>query len=107
MYSCSHYLVKDNQKLSKHLIKGSERSVYWNKCKTKSENKIAINEYRNFLESNFLELSLLFVLVYLNRENNVKRFKAQIYYLPKGIIKKYSFIINGRKPFMTNPLILT
>ena len=100
-------MVKDNQKLSKHLIKGSGRSIYWNKNKTKSENKITINEYRNFIKSNVLALNLLFALVYLNRENDVKRFKAQIYYLPKGIIKKYSFIINGRKPFMTNPLILT
>ena len=29
-----------NQKLSKRLSKGLERSVYWNEFKTKSENKI-------------------------------------------------------------------
>ena len=37
--------AKDNQKLSKLLRKGFERSDYWNKCKTKSENKSATNEY--------------------------------------------------------------
>ena len=37
----------------------------------------------------------MFVLVYLNRNNNLKRFKAQRY-LPKGIIKKYNVIINGK-----------
>ena len=31
-------LAKDNQKLSKLLGKESERSVYWNEYKTKSEN---------------------------------------------------------------------
>ena len=31
--------AKVNQKLSKLLSKGLEWSVYWNECKTKSENK--------------------------------------------------------------------
>ena len=31
---------KDNQKLSKCLSKGFERSAYWNECKIKSEKKI-------------------------------------------------------------------
>ena len=31
--------AKDNNKLSKLLSKGFERSVYWNEYKTKSENK--------------------------------------------------------------------
>ena len=66
--------------LSKRLTKGFERSVYWNDCKTKSENKDATNEYRYFVESNFLGVTKLFVLVYSNRDNDVKRFKAQIYY---------------------------
>ena len=31
--------ARDNQKLSKLLSKGFERSVYWNEYKTKSDNK--------------------------------------------------------------------
>ena len=58
--------------------------VYWNECKTTSENKNTINEYRYFLESNFVGVNRLFVLIYLNRDNDVKRFKAQRYYLQKG-----------------------
>ena len=40
--------AKDNQKLSKLPSKEFERSVqvYWNKNKTKSENKNVTNEYR-------------------------------------------------------------
>ena len=40
--------TKDNQKLSKLLSIGFERSVYWNRWKTKSENKNTTNEYRKF-----------------------------------------------------------
>ena len=36
--------AKENQKLSKHLSKGLERSVYFDKHKTKSENKNMTNE---------------------------------------------------------------
>ena len=49
--------AKDNQKLSKLLSKGSERSVYWNEYKTKSDNKDIVNECRYFLELNFSELT--------------------------------------------------
>ena len=49
--------VKDNQKLSKLLGKGFERSVYWNEYITKSENKNTINKYRYFLESNFFRVN--------------------------------------------------
>ena len=35
-----------NQKLSKLLSKGFERSVYWNENKTKSDNKNRTNEFR-------------------------------------------------------------
>ena len=30
------------------------------------------NEYRSFIELNFVEVNRLFVLVYLNRDNDVK-----------------------------------
>ena len=38
----------------------------------------------------------MFVLVYLNRDNDVKRFKTRRYYLRTGIIKNYNAIINGK-----------
>ena len=45
---------KDNQKLSKLLSKGFERSVYWNEYESKSDNKNTTSEYRYFLDSNFV-----------------------------------------------------
>ena len=57
----------------------------------------------NFLESNFVRVNRLFVLTYLNRDNDVKRFKTQRHYLPKGIVKNYDVIING-KDFYDQPI---
>ena len=87
---------KDNQKLSKLLSKGFGRSVYWNEYKTKSEDKITANEYRYFLESNFDRVNKLFVLIFVNRDNDVERFKTRKCYLPKSMIKNYKVIINGK-----------
>ena len=63
--------ARDNQKLSKLLSKGFEWSVYWNEYKTKSENKNTANEFRYFLESNFVRLNRLFVLVYTNEGKKI------------------------------------
>ena len=94
--SVSTLSARDNKKLSKLLRKGFERSVYWNEYKTKSENKNTTNEYRYFLKSNFVGVDRLFILIYTNETNNAKRLSAQKYYLPKGKIKNYNVIINGK-----------
>ena len=38
--------ARDNQKQSKLLTKGFERSVYWNEYKPKNDNKNTTNEFR-------------------------------------------------------------
>ena len=53
--------AKDNKKLSTLLSKGFERSTYWNEYKTKSDNKNPTNEFRYFLELNFVGINRLFV----------------------------------------------
>ena len=55
-----------------------------------------INGYKYFLASNFVGVNRLLVLVDINQDVNFKRFKTRRYYLPKGIIKKYNVIINGK-----------
>ena len=97
--------ARQNQKLSKLISKGFERSAYRNEYKTKSEDKNTTNEYRYFLESRFVGVDKLFVLLYSNQDDNFKRFKTRRYYLPKGIIEKYNVIING-KSFHDQPMIL-
>ena len=98
-------LAIDNQKLSKLLTKGFERSVYWNEYKTDSENKNTSQQYRYFPESNFVGVNRLFVLVYSNNDDDTKIFKTQRYYLSKDIIDDYNVILNGNN-FTTNPSIL-
>ena len=49
-------------------------------------------------------VNILFVLVYLNKSNDAKRFKTRKNYLRKGIVFNYNAIING-KTFMSNQLI--
>ena len=48
------------------------------------------------IESNFVGVKRLFVLVYTNEGGNAKRFNAKKYYLAKGIIKHYNVITNGK-----------
>ena len=43
---------------------------YWNEYKTKSKNKNTANIYSYFLESNFVGLNRLLVLIYSNRDDN-------------------------------------
>ena len=94
--------ARGNQKLSKRLRKGFERSVYWNEYKTKSENKSKTNEYRYLLESDFVAFNRSFVLVYENQDVNAKRFRTRRYYFPKDILKN-NVIING-KTFYDQPI---
>ena len=88
---------RDNQKLSKLISKGFERSVYWNEYKTKKKsNKNTTNQFWFLRESNFSGVNGLFVLVYSNQDAASRRFKAKRYYLPKGIMDNYNVIINGK-----------
>ena len=68
---------KASQKLSKRFSKWFGRSVYWNEYKTKSEIKDTTNEYKYFLKSKFAGVSRWFVLLYINWNNDVKRYKAR------------------------------
>ena len=77
--------------------------MYWNEYKTKSENKNTANEYKYFLKSNFVGINRLLVLIYLNRDIDVKLFNGKKYYLPKGIDKNYKIIVNG-KTFYDQPI---
>ena len=62
--------------------------------KQKSENKNTINDYRYFIEPNFVGDNRLLVLVYSDQYNNLKS-----YYLPKGVIKNYNVIINEKNVY--------
>ena len=72
---------------------------------TKSDhNKKTSNEYRYFLESNFVDINR-FGFIYTNEDRSSIRFKSKRYYLPKGIIKNYNVIINGKKLLLSTNLV--
>ena len=64
------------------------------------------NKYRYFLESNFVGVDRSFVLIYTNHDSNAKRFNARKYYLPKGIIKNYNVIINGKNIMASQSILI-
>ena len=39
-------------------------------------------------------------------EGDAKRYEARRYYLPTRIVNNYNIIVNGKKTFMNNKLIL-
>ena len=59
--------------------------------------------YIYFIKSNFVEVNSLFVLIYPSQNDSIKRFNSKMYYLPKGIIRKYCIIANG-KNFYDQPI---
>ena len=68
-----HFISKKKKKkLSKVFSKRFQRSVHWNKCKIKSENKNATKEHRYFLESNFVGVDRLLVSIYSNLANDAQ-----------------------------------
>ena len=79
--------AKDNRKISKLLRKRFERSVCWNEYKTKNENKNAINEYRCFLESNFVGVNRLFLLVIQIKMAMLKDLKLKYIIYQKVLFK--------------------
>ena len=52
-----------------------------------------------FSNKTLLEFIDCFFLVFLNRDNDSKRFKIRRYYLPKSIIKNCNVIINGKNVY--------
>ena len=63
----------------------------------KQNARIKIREMSvGIFKSNFVGVDRLFVFVYLNEANFPKKYSAVRYYLPKGIIKSYNVIINGK-----------
>ena len=77
--------------------------MYRNEYKTKCKDKSTTNEYRHFIKTNFIGLKILFVLIYLNENNDIKWYKFLRYYIPKGIINNYNVIINW-KNFFDQPI---
>ena len=88
--------ARGNQKFSKLLSKGFKRSVYWNEYKTKSDDKNTTKQFKYFLQSNFLGVNRLYVVI-INEKNfydqaihsDIKRYE-EIRKLTTGIGEHYT-----------------
>ena len=96
--------TKDNVDLEKQLSDGFKRSVYWNSYQATPAKVIEKGEnIYGLLSASFQGVRKLFVLAYLipagaaNNEDNKK------YFLPKGEIKNYHVLIDGRN-FYDQPI---
>ena len=100
--------TKDSVNLTKQLNEGFKRSVYWNCYQTKPAKVLekGTNIYK-LLNASFQGVRKLFVLAYVvaagvaNDEASIKVNKKN--FLPRGEIKNYSVLIDGRK-FYDQPL---
>ena len=96
--------TKYNINLTKQLNKGFQRSIHWNKYKSKIETKEANNQTftRLPLDASFQGVNRLFVLCYNNTDNNankVGRDSPRKYFLPRVNITNYKVLIDGRNSY--------
>ena len=99
--------TKDSANLTKQLNEGFKRSVYWNSYETKPAK--VIEQGKNLYEllnASFQGVKRLFVFAYFIAENGndeagIKNNKK--YFLPRGEIKNYNMLIDGRN-FCDQPI---
>ena len=96
---------EDNKVFIEQQNKGFQRSIYWNKYKTKEINEDAdanVFKYIN-LDPSFQGVNRLFVMTYNRANGQPTRNGQRKYYLPRIDLEKYNVIIDGRR-FYDNPI---
>ena len=96
MFLLSLYQQETTKNYQNFLAKNLKDQLIGMNIKQKVRIKIRQKILDIFFEPNFVGVNKFFVLVYLNKSNDVKRFNARRYYLPKGTIKNYNVTINGK-----------
>ena len=101
--------TENNNKLSRLLSKGFERTVIWNECKSKIETVNVKTNDNNFkrttLDTSFQGVIRLLVAAYetgdIARNSNSNPSKRR-YYLPRAEIKDYNVLVDGRNFYDQN-----
>ena len=96
---------EDNKDFIEQQNKGFQRSIYWNKYKTKENNEDGNNTTKYIsLDPSFQGANGLFLMAYSRADNNQPtRNGQQKYYLPRINLNKYSVVID-RRNFYDNPI---
>ena len=87
---------EDNKGFIEQKNKGFQRSIYWNKYKTKgvTENADANNFKYISLDHSFQGVNRLFVMAYNSANDQPTRNGQQKYYLPRNDLNKYNVILD-------------
>ena len=96
---------EDNKDFIEQQDKGFQRSIYWNKYKTKEKNEdgnVNAVKYIN-LDPSFQGVNRLFIMAYSRAANQPGRNSQQKYYLSRIDLSKYDVIIDGQN-FYDNPI---
>ena len=96
---------EDNKIFIEQQSKGFQRSIYWNKYKTKEQTENAnanVFKYIN-LDPSFQSVNRLLIMAYDATDNQYNRNNRRKYYLPRINLKKCNVIIDGRN-FYDNPI---
>ena len=98
----------DNKDFIEQQNKGIQRSIYWNKYKTKEQIVDIDNNNANIvryisLDPSFQGVNRLFVMAYSRLANQPTRDNRRKYYLSRIDLNKYNFNIDGRN-FYDNPI---
>ena len=100
------FSTKDSANLTKQLKEGFKRSIYWNSYETKPAKVIEKKNLYELLNASFQYAKRLFVLAYAvaangDDEADIKDNKKC--FLPRGEIKNYNILIDGRN-FYDQPI---
>ena len=94
--------TENNNKLSRLVSEGFERTVVWNECKSKNRNN---NFKRTTLDTSFQGISRLFVSDYETDDierNTEGQNSRNRYYLPRAEIKDHDVLTDGRNFYDQN-----
>ena len=89
----------DNKSLEQ-LKRGFKRTIKWNKYRSEMSNQTKNNNLNYLIDLTFTNMNRLFVLTFDNEDDRTSFSK---YYLPKGEIKDFNVLIDG-KPFFEIPV---
>ena len=99
---------EDNKDFIEQQNKGFQRSIYWNKYKTKEQTVDSDNNNANIvryisLDPSFQGVNRLFVMAYSRLANQPTRDNRRKYHLTRIDLNKYNVIIDGIN-FYDNPI---
>ena len=88
--------TKDDNNFLEQLKSGFKRTIKWNKYRLEMTNQTKTNYLNYLIDPTFTKVNRIFVSSFKNEEGRTSFSK---YYVPKGEIKDFNVLINGKRFF--------